>query len=462
MEMIGFLTFFASVWTFHTAPLADAPSVGREVSPEVHEMRVSKAGGCGWWETYRPVKPGKGVRFVAKAEISLDGENDCVHNDVMMFVRWDFPKGGKNRGKSGNGVDKGKFYQRDFVVYTDKEEDGKVVRTFDETFAVPHECNSVQIEFIAKWHPMTVSVSGLQAETVDRPKKRMVRCVVGHPHEMTGKRIIQRRRAAGEVMTGAKTMAVQLAQMEMCLTNIFANVKNPDIVLFSECLSTQGAPDPASVAESVPGGPSWNLAEKYAVKYRCNIAMNVKERSSSGQCHNTVFVCDRNGKLAGRYRKVHLTSGEYQQGIVPGDGFPVFDLDFGRVGALVCWDNWFSESIKLVKRNGAELLLFPLAGCAMDHVDTVFPSRAIDAGIPILVAMRQGHLPSGIIDRDGIWIAKTFKDCSYAMADLDLNERKRTFWLSVGPGGGDPYGLYYDEARPAIYEKFDWRKPRRK
>ena len=153
-------------------------------------------------------------------------------------------------------------------MYTDKEEDGKVVRTFDETFAVPHECNSVQIEFIAKWHPMTVSVSGLRAETVDRPKKRMVRCVVGHPHEMTGKRIIQRRRAAGEVMTGAKTMAVQLAQMEICLTNIFANVENPDIVLFSECLSTQGAPDPASVAEPVPGGPSWNLAEKYAVKYQ--------------------------------------------------------------------------------------------------------------------------------------------------------------------------------------------------
>ena len=139
----------------------------------------------------------------------------------------------------------------------------------------------------------------------------------------------------------------------------------------------------------------------------------------------------------------------------------VFDLDFGRVGALVCWDNWFSESIKLVKRNGAELLLFPLAGCAQDHVDTVFPARAIDAGIPTLVAMRQGHLPSGIIDRDGTWVAKTFEDCGYAVADIDLNERKRTFWLSVGPGQGDPYELYYDESRPALYENFNWKQPRK-
>ena len=91
----------------------------------------------------------------------------------------------------------------------------------------------------------------------------------------------------------------------------------------------------------------------------------------------------------------------------------------------------------------------------------MFPARAIDAGIPTLVAMRQGHLPSGIIDRDGTWVAKTFEDCGYAVVDIDLNERKRTFWLSVGPGQGDPYELYYDESRPALYENFNWKKPRK-
>ena len=461
MALTPLALILASSWIFHSAPLAKEPAVGREISSDVHEMRIPFRGSCGWWETTAPVVQHGGVRFRAVAEISLDDAKDAVYNDLMMFVRWDFPKDGKVRDKSGNGVDKGQFYKRDFIVYTDKVENGKVVRTFDETYAVPYECDSVEIEFIGKWHPMTVKISSLEVRSVERPKPRIVRCVVGNPHEATGLRKINALRNAGQTVGGPEVMVIQLAQIEATLTNIFAKVEHPDIILFSECLSGAGATDPATVAEPIPGGPSWKLAEKYAVRYRCNIAMNVKERDEEGVCHNTVFVCDRNGKLAGRYRKEHLTSGEYQQGLVPDGSFPIFDLDFGRVGALVCWDNWFSESIKLVKRNGAELLLFPLAGCAMDHVDIVFPARAIDSGLPILVAMRQGHLPNGIIDRDGTWIAKTYEDCGFATADLDLNDRKLTFWLSVGAGQGDPYELYFDESRPELYEKFDWRQPRK-
>ena len=460
MTLTPLALILASSWIFHSAPLAKEPAVGRELSPDVHELRIPSRGSCGWWETTAPIVPKGGVRIRAVAEIALDDAKDFAYNDLMMFVRWDFPKDGKDRGKSGNGVDKGEFYQRDFIVYTDRVADGKVVRTFDETYAAPGDCDSVEIEFIGKWHPMTVKISSLEVTSAERPKPRKVRCVVGNPFEGTGLKKIYALRNAGRTVGGPEVMAIQLAQIEATLTNIFAKVERPDIILFSECLSGAGATDPATVAEPIPGGPSWKLAEKYAVRHRCNIAMDVKERDENGVCHNTVFVCDRNGKLAGRYRKEHLTSGEYQQGLVPDGGFPVFDLDFGRVGALVCWDNWFSESIKLVKRNGAELLLFPLAGCAADHIDIVFPARAIDSGLPILLAIRQGHLPSGIIDRDGTWIAKTFEDCGFAVADIDLNDRKRTFWLSVGAGQGDPYELYFDESRPELYEKFDWRQPR--
>ena len=143
-----------------------------------------------------------------------------------------------------------------------------------------------------------------------------------------------------------------------------------------------------------------------------------------------------------------------------GDDFGVLDLDFGRVGCLTCWDNWFSESAKFLRRKGAELLLFPLAGGAPDHMDQVFPVRAIDTGLPVLVATRQGHLPSGILNRDGTWAAKTFEDGGFAWADMDLAERRRTWWLSVGPGEGDPYELYLDESRPEVYERQDLRRPR--
>ena len=442
---------FAAVWTFHSAQLAVQPAMGVERDADVHELRIPSRGSCGWWETRATVVPKGGARIRAVAEIALDDPQDAVFNDMMMFVRWDFPKDGKDRGASGSRLVQGqRFHRRDFIAYADRTEDGRVVRTFDQTCAVPDDCEEVSIEFIGKWHAMTAVIRDVRVESAPRPQPRRVRCVVGNPYERSV-----------DWSDPQKGMAERLGQIEATLTNIFARVERPDIILFSECFASAGAPDPSKVAEPIPGGPSWRLAERYAVRHRCNIAMNVKERDEQGACHNTLFVCDRNGRLAGRYRKVHLTSGEYQQGLVPGEGFPVLDLDFGRVGALICWDNWFSESIKLVKRAGAELLLFPLAGCMQDHVDICFPARAIDAGIPILVAMRQKHLPNGIIDRDGTWIARTFEENGFAVADIDLAERKRVFWLSVGPGLGDPTSLYYDESRPEVYEHIDWRIPRK-
>lgn len=444
--LLGVCSTLASVgaWTFETAALEVEKSTGRALDGGAYEMRIPSRGNCAWWERTMAIDASKGaLRCRARAEIALDDPNDFVYNDVMLFVTFNYPKGYKRPPHQ-------KFFKRDFIVYTDRQENGRLIRTFDETYNLPEGCTDIKAEVIGKWHAMTVKISDISFDAAPAIPPRKVRCVVGNPWEK-----------AVDWSDPVKGRATRLGQIEATLTNIFAHVEKPDIILFSECFASSGTTNHAAVAEPVPGGPSWALAHRYATKHRCNIAMNVKERDEKGFCHNTVFVCDRDGKLVGRYRKVHLTSGEYQQGLVPGDGFPIFDLDFGRVGALVCWDNWFAESMKMVKREGAELLLFPLAGCAPDHVELTFPARAIDCGIPILVAMRQGHLPNGIIDRDGQWIAKTFEENGYAVADLDLNERKPTLWLSVGAGMGDPYELYFDEARPEIYEKFNWRKPRR-
>lgn len=364
----------------------------------------------------------------------------------MMFVTWNFPKDGVKR--------KGSFFQRDFIAYSDVVADGRTVRAFDEVRKAPEGCDSVTVEFIGKWHAMTAKISNIAVTAVPAPKPRRVRCVVGNPHQKSPEW-----RAPGFENTAKgwadpqAVVASRLWQIEATLTNIFAHVEHPDIILFSEVFADTGSPCPEVTGERIPGGPSFALAAKYAKLRHVNIAMNVRERTDAGTFHNSTFIVDRAGRHVGTYRKTTLTSGEYQAGLVPGDDFGVFDLDFGRVGCLTCWDNWFSESMKFSRRKGAELLLFPLAGCTPDHVDIVFPARAIDCGIPILVSMRQGHLPNGIIDRDGTWIAKTFEDNGFAWADLDLNERKRTFWLSVGAGQGDPWELYIDESRPELYEK---------
>ena len=428
----------AGEWAFANAKLSPDPATGREVDGRL-EMSLPSKRACAWWEKEFPVTPGKGVRFTATAEIALGAGEAAPYNDVMLFVTWYDPARGNRKGA--------RFYQRDFMRYTDKGN----VRAFDDTFAVPGDCNTVRVEFIAKWHKMDVKIRDVRVETVDAPKPRKVRCVVGNPHE-------KRPKSWDDPEAVVKG---RLKQIEDCLTNIFAHVEHPDIILFSEVFADTGTPCPERTAERIPGGPSFALAARYAVKYRCNIAMNIRERTDAGTFHNSTFIVDREGKHVGTYRKTTLTSGEYMAGLLPGDDFGVFDLDFGRVGCLTCWDHWFSETAKYLRRKGAELLLFPLAGCAPDHVELTFPARGIDIGIPTLVSMRQGHLPNGIIDRDGTWLVKTFEDGGFAWADLDLNERKRTFWLSVGPGAGDPYELYLDESRPELYEKQDLRRPRR-
>ena len=390
----------AGEWAFANAKLSPDPATGREVDGRL-EMSLPSKRTCAWWEKEFPVTPGKGTRFTATAEIALGAGEAAPYNDVMLFVTWYDPTRGNRKGA--------RFYQRDFMRYTDKGN----VRVFDDTFAVPGDCNTVRVEFIAKWHKMDVKIRDVRVETVDAPKPRKVRCVVGNPHE-------KRPKSWDDPEAVVKG---RLKQIEDCLTNIFAHVEHPDIILFSEVFADTGSPCPERTAERIPGGPSFALAARYAVKYRCNIAMNVRERTDAGTFHNSTFIVDRTGRHVGTYRKTTLTSGEYMAGLLPGDDFGVFDLDFGRVGCLTCWDHWFSETAKYLRRKGAELLLFPLAGCAPDHV--------------------------------------TFEDGGFAWADLDLNERKRTFWLSVGPGAGDPYELYIDESRPELYEKQDLRRPRR-
>ena len=434
----------AGEWAFENAKLSPDPATGREVDGQL-EMSLPSKRACAWWEKEFSVTPGKGVRFTATAEIALGPGEASPYNDVMLFVTWYDPARGNRKGA--------RFYQRDFMRYTDGRAafPQAAVRVFDDTFAVPGDCNTVRVEFIAKWHKMDVKIRDVRVETVDALKPRKVRCVVGNPYE-------RRPKSWDDPEAVVKG---RLKQIEDCLTNIFAHVEHPDIILFSEVFADTGSPCPERTAERIPGGPSFALAARYAVKYHCNIAMNVRERTDAGTFHNSTFIVDRAGRHVGTYRKVTLTSGEYQMGLLPGDDFGVFDLDFGRVGCLTCWDHWFSETAKYLRRKGAELLLFPLAGCAPDHVELTFPARGIDIGIPTLVSMRQGYLPNGIIDRDGTWLVKTFEDGGFAWADLDLNERKRTFWLSVGPGAGDPYELYLDESRPELYEKQDLRRPRR-
>lgn len=117
-------------------------------------------------------------------------------------------------------------------------------------------------------------------------------------------------------------------------------------------------------AESIPGPSSERLAAA-AARHGLVLVASLFERRAAGLYHNTAVVFDADGRLAGRYRKMHIPDdpGFMEKFyFTPGDlGFEPIDTTIGRLGVLVCWDQWYPEAARLMALAGAELLLYPTA-----------------------------------------------------------------------------------------------------
>ena len=166
------------------------------------------------------------------------------------------------------------------------------------------------------------------------------------------------------------------------------------------------------LAESIPGPTSERLA---AVARECGVVIvaSLFERRAAGLYHNTAVVLEKDGTLAGRYRKMHIPDdpGYYEKFyFTPGDlGFEPIATSVGRLGVLVCWDQWFPEAARLMAMAGADLLLYPTAigwnpqddqpekTRQCDAWITVQRAHAVANGLPVLACNRVGFEadPSG-------------------------------------------------------------------
>ncbi|QQS06495.1 MAG: carbon-nitrogen hydrolase [Fibrobacterota bacterium] len=125
-------------------------------------------------------------------------------------------------------------------------------------------------------------------------------------------------------------------------------------------------------AEPIPG-PTTHRLQELASRLGCVIVGSLFEKRVPGLYHNTAVVCDADGSLAGIYRKMHIPQDpgfDEKFYFAPGDlGFQAHDTAVGRIGVLICWDQWFPESARLTTLQGAEILLFPTA-IAWDDLET--------------------------------------------------------------------------------------------
>jgi len=118
------------------------------------------------------------------------------------------------------------------------------------------------------------------------------------------------------------------------------------------------------LAESIPG-PSTEAFQKIAKKYKVVIVASLFEKRASGLYHNTAVIIDADGKLLGIYRKMHIPDDPlfYEKFyFTPGDtGFKAWDTKYGKIGVLICWDQWYPEGARLTAMQGAEILFYPTA-----------------------------------------------------------------------------------------------------
>ncbi len=217
--------------------------------------------------------------------------------------------------------------------------------------------------------------------------------------------------------------------------------------------------DHFDLAEIIPG-PSSQFFAALADQHQCVIVSSLFEQRTKGLYHNTAVVFDTDGKLAGLYRKMHIPEdpGFHEKFyFTPGDlGFTPIQTNIGKLGVLICWDQWYPEAARLMALAGAELLIYPTA-IGWDPLDesaeqqrqlaawrTIQVSHAISNALPVLSCNRVGHEPSPRPDAPGIdfWghsfvcgpqgemIAQADQSDETLIAEIDLDrtETLRRIW----------------------------------
>ena len=236
---------------------------------------------------------------------------------------------------------------------------------------------------------------------------------------------------------------------------------------FCQCEAT----DLFDQAETIPG-PATEVFGALAKELGVVIVTSLFERRAAGLYHNTAVVLEKDGSIAGVYRKMHIPDdpGYYEKFyFTPGDlGFHPIDTSVGRLGVLVCWDQWYPEAARLMAMAGAELLIYPTAiGYDPNDDDaeklrqreawiTVQRGHAVANGLPLVAVNRVGFEPdptggagalfwgnSFVAGPQGEFLGRADEEREEVLTvavDLDRSEAVRRIWPFLRDRRIDAYG----------------------
>lgn len=218
--------------------------------------------------------------------------------------------------------------------------------------------------------------------------------------------------------------------------------------------------DNFDLAEPIPG-PSTAFFSEIAAANNVVIVTSLFEKRAAGLYHNTAVVIEKDGSIAGKYRKMHIPDDPayYEKFyFTPGDlGFAPIKTSLGKLGILVCWDQWYPEAARLMALNGAELLIYPTAiGYESSDAEeekqrqreawtTVQRGHAVANGLPVIAVNRVGFEPDPSQQTQGItfWgssfvagsqgefiyrASETEEEYTIVEVDLQRSEQVRRWW----------------------------------
>ncbi|MFC2076102.1 nitrilase-related carbon-nitrogen hydrolase [candidate division KSB1 bacterium] len=311
---------------------------------------------------------------------------------------------------------------------------GEVIE-FEHRAVAPPETARIVIRLILRWTAHgSATFTNIQLTTTDPIPDRKIRV---------------------SVAAGLKQHRTIEANIDNCLaTAARAADKGARLILFPEIVTSMGVPgDNWDKARPIPG-PETDRFAAFARDKKICISLSMEE-ANGDIVHNTGLVFDSEGRIRLKYRKLQIAIGERWRGITPGDSLPVATLPFGCVGMQICYDNAHPETMRVLARQGAEIVLLPIMGDPRASVEGIgwvrekwewiMRMRALDNHVWLLVARNEGEL-SYIINPAGDIVASMNKGQDLITADIDLNFRTWS-WID-----SDFYNRYWRERRPSAYE----------
>jgi predicted amidohydrolase len=360
---------------------------------------AGNAAACGQWEATAPVQAGKWYRLTASYRCS-----EVPFPRQSVYARLDWRNGDDRAG------------QPDYVAGGRPEEEWYHL---DRTVQAPVGATRVRLELCFAWaRDGTAWWDEIALAEAPPPPPRWVRLTT----------IFHRPRGLSSVAANVESF---------CQVIDRAAAERPDLICLPEGMTMVGTGlSYVAAAEPVPGPTTRRLGEK-AREHHAYVVAGLLERDGAA-VYNTSVLIDRTGRLAGKYRKVYLPREEVDGGLTPGNDFPVFDTDFGRVGMMICWDVQYADPARALAVRGAEVILLPIWG----GIETLASARAIENQVYLVTSSYD--MPTGVINPLGEWIARATPEKAWATAEIDLNRRIVQDWL------GDMKARFQKERRADI------------